>query len=249
MTTQQTEPTTLTPTRSTKGLFEVPSENEYDDNIIDLPLVKTDIVKDIQMKKENELQESYKRYRNIGLCYACLILCVIILLNVVIYFSMPSCDGSGVSDSDGTNSPTSDHGLFSSSSTQFPTATMTVLPTSYPTNQPTKSSSTQSPTHSPTLTPTIQPTKSSSTQSPTHSPTITPTTSPITPSPTTTSPTTVSPITPLPTTTPSPTHGHHAEFHCGATKSDAELCQYSCAFQACPMFEYCYEVTTCTSFI
>merc|ERR1712151_1472019 len=101
--------------------------------------------------------------------------------------------------------------------------------TSSPTNispiTPLPTTTASQPTHS-----------SSSTQSRTKEPTITPTASPITSSPT--------PISP--TTSPTPSNGHHVEFYCGATKAEAELCQYSCLVSECPMNEYCYEITTCS---
>ena len=166
------------------------------------------------------------------ICYFLILIVITIIICIGIYCSIPKDHNDDDDDDDNgnitavpTTSPTSDQNLFPS--THFPTATMTMLPTSYPTIRPTQSSSTQSPTHSPTINPTISPI------------TLSPTTTPITSSSTT------SPI----TFSPTPNNDGHPEFQCGATKDEAKLCQYSCLVNECPMFEYCYEVSTCSSFI
>lgn len=225
---------------SNTGLFEIPSDDE---DIIDLPMVKTDIVKKLEEKKQDEIKERENKFTTFGIWYALCLVTVIVTLNIGIYYSLPYCDddcddSSSSSDEDVSSKPTP-------FVTYYPTSTMTMEPTSHPHNTQSPSETTPIPTSSNTQSPTQQRMPiSSSTQSPTQQ-TNTPTISPN------------AIITDIPTTSPiitsnnptSVTSYSHIHFYCGTTEEDAKACQYSCLVDPCPMFEYCFEVSTCTSFL
>ena len=89
--------TTHIESTSTLGLYEIPPEE--DANMIDLPFLTTDM-----MRNEEELEQKFGIYEFI---YMLCIILIIISLDVGIYYSTPKCDDcdSSSSSDDSSNFP------------------------------------------------------------------------------------------------------------------------------------------------